>query len=138
MSSPPEDDIRRTLARYCMFLDDGRLDDFVELFAEHATLQVDGRAIEGRDAIAAFIGPAMAPDRLGKHIAASPLVEVDGWGGTAKAWGDYIFVDPSGAITEQGRYHDELAREGDKVWRLTSREIVARGDAPVASKPPPG
>jgi hypothetical protein len=138
MSSPPEEDIRRTLARYCMLCDDGRFDDLAELFAEQATFHVVGRTIEGRDAIRAFMEISQGPDQRGKHIAFNPLVVVDGWGGTAKAWTDCVFVDRTGAITDQGRYYDELEREGDKVWRFKSREIVPQGDEPVASQPPPG
>jgi 3-phenylpropionate/cinnamic acid dioxygenase small subunit len=138
MSSPPEEDIRRTLARYCMLCDDGRFDDFAELFAENAILYAMGHTIEGRDAIRDFMEKSFGPDQRGKQASFNPLIEVDGWGGTAKAWSDFMFVDGAGAITNQGRFYDELEREGDKVWRFKQREIVFHGDAPVASQPPPG
>jgi len=137
VSPPPEEDIRRTLARYCMLLDDGRFDELSELFAEDATLQAEGRTIEGRSAIGELLATSFGPDQRGKHLSVNPLVEVDGWGGTARAWSDFVFIDGSGAIVRQGRFHDALEREGDKVWRLKAREIVARGDDPVASNPPP-
>jgi hypothetical protein len=137
VSPPPEEDIRQTLARYCMFCDDGRFDDVAELFAEHATLQVSGQTIEGRVAVGQFIAAQNGPDQRGKHIAFNPLVVVDGWGGTAKAWTDYLIVDRSGAIRDLGRFYDVLEREGDKVWRFKQREIVSVGDTPTASQPPP-
>lgn len=137
MSSPPEEDIRRTLARYCMLCDDGRFDDLAELFAEQATFHVKGRTIEGRDAICELMEKSFGPEQRGKHLSVNPLIEVDGWGGTAKAWSDYVFVDRSGAITDQGRFYDELEREGDKVWRFKVREVVFQGDDPVATQPPP-
>jgi hypothetical protein len=137
VSSPPEEYIRQTLARYCMLCDDGRFEDFVELFTEQATFRVRGHSIEGRAAIRAFMEQSQGPDQRGKHIAFNPLVVVDGWGGTAKAWTDYVFVDRAGTITDQGRFYDELEREGDKVWRFTSREMIPQGEQPLASQPPP-
>jgi 3-phenylpropionate/cinnamic acid dioxygenase small subunit len=134
---PPEEDIRRTLARYCMLCDDGRFDEFALLFCEDATFHVMGTTYTGRDAIKGFMEKGQPPELRGKHVAVNSLIEGDGWGGTASAWTDYIFVAQDGSISSQGRYHDRLVREGDKVWRFASREIVFRGGSPEISDPPP-
>ena len=133
----PEEEIRRTLARYCMLCDDGRFDEFARLFTEDATFHVMGQTHVGRDAIKAFMEAGQPPELRGKHVAVNSLIEGDGWSGTAEAWTDYIFVSQQGAISSQGRYHDQLVREGDKVWRFARREIVFRGDSPEISDPPP-
>ena len=46
-----EDQIRRTLAEYCQLLDDGRFDQWADLFTEDARLVLLGQVTTGRDAI---------------------------------------------------------------------------------------
>lgn len=125
------------MARYAMLLDDGRFEEWADLFTEDARFHVMGQTQEGRADIQAWITQAQPPQRRGKHVLANSLIEVDGWGGTATAWTDYIFVAQDGTITSQGRYHDRLQRGGDKRWRFTLREIVFRGDQPQLTDPPP-
>ncbi len=137
MSSPPEEDIRRTLARYSMLCDDGRFDELCELFLEHAKFHVLGTTHEGRTGVRTFLDTYQGPDQRGKHVTTNSLIAVDGWGGTAKAWTDYLLVDQTNAVLSVGRYHDVLEREGDKVWRFVVREIVFRGDQPQITGAPP-
>jgi 3-phenylpropionate/cinnamic acid dioxygenase small subunit len=134
---PLEEDIRRTLARYCMLCDDGRFDEFGTLFTEDAVFHVMGRSYTGRAEIAGFMEENQPPAMRGKHVAVNSLIEGDGWSGQALAWTDYIFVGQDGTVTSQGRYHDKLVREGDKVWRFATREIVFRGDQPEITDLPP-
>jgi uncharacterized protein (TIGR02246 family) len=137
MGTPPEEEIRATMARYAMLLDDGRFEEWADLFTEDAQFHVMGQTQHGRADIQAWITQAQPPKRRGKHVLANSLIEVDGWGGTATAWTDYIFVAQDGTVTSQGRYHDRLERGGDKRWRFTLREIVFRGDGPQLTDPPP-
>ncbi|MGH9111249.1 MAG: nuclear transport factor 2 family protein [Acidimicrobiales bacterium] len=122
--------IRRTLAAYCQFCDDGRFDEWGALFAEDASFRVLGRSHEGRAAIQAFIAAAQPPERRGKHVCANPLIDVDG--DTARAVTDYIFlsrIDGGGlAVSNTGRYHDRLVRRGDR-WLFAERSIVFMGEA---------
>lgn len=138
VNTPPEEDIRRTVARYCMLCDDGRFDEWADLFTENARFHVMGRTYEGRAAIQGFISAGQPPERRGKHVAYGSLIDVDEWNGKASVWTDYVFVDQAGAVTSQGRYHDEMERCGDKRWRFTLREIVFRGAEPQLTQPPPG
>ena len=139
MSSPPEEEIRRTLARYCMFVDDGRFDEFVNLFRAEARFHVLGTTHQGHDELLSFMSGAQGnPETRGKHVAINSLIELDSWNGKATCWTDYIFVGGSNTITSAGRYHDELVRDGDKVWRFDLREIVFVGDEPQLTQPPPG
>ena len=132
MAGSDEDGIRRTLAQYAQFCDDGRFDDFADLFAKDATFRVLDQAHEGRQSIKAFMEKAMPPEKRGRHACFNSVIEVDG--DTARAFTDYVFVgraDGGGfAITSVGRYHDNLVREGDR-WRFAERRIVfLGGDAP--------
>jgi uncharacterized protein (TIGR02246 family) len=129
--------IRRTLARYCMLCDDGRFEEWAELFTPDTRFHVMGTTHEGRDAARAFIERGQPPERRGKHVAINPLVLVDG--DRARSWCDYVFVSRDGAVTNTGRYHDELVRGADGRWRFSLREIVFTGDAPqLTGQPDPG
>src|SRR3954449_7344840 len=56
-----EEAIRDVVARYNLYGDSGRISDMLELFADDATLTVDGTAYDGRDAIRGFFGTAVGP-----------------------------------------------------------------------------
>lgn len=122
--------IRRVLASYCQFCDDGRFDDWEQLFSEDATFIVMGRTHAGRPAIRAFIEAGQPPERRGKHITANALIELHDGAERATASTDYIFIARTGgglAVTSAGRYYDELVKV-DGTWLITSREIVFLGD----------
>jgi uncharacterized protein (TIGR02246 family) len=119
-----EDQVTRTLARYCQYLDDGDFDRWVELFTEDARLLFAGLTSEGRPDIRAFMEQVQPPEGRGKHITANALVDVDG--DSASAHTDYLFLRPTaeGLVpVATGRYHDELVRDGEG-WRFRRREIT--------------
>jgi uncharacterized protein (TIGR02246 family) len=121
-----EEGIRRTLALYCQLCDDGRFDEFADLFTEAAELRVMGQVQAGREAIQMFMAVAQGPEARGKHVTSNTVITVDGH--SARAFTDYLFVSKERAITNVGRYHDRLVREADGVWRFAEREIVFLGD----------
>jgi 3-phenylpropionate/cinnamic acid dioxygenase small subunit len=123
----PEHAIRRTLARYCQLLDDGRFDEWVEVFSDDVAFSVMGQVAHGRDAVRRLIEPVQQADARGRHILSEPLITVDG--DTASAATDYCFVSRELAVSSAGRYHDVLVRDGDE-WRISAREIVFVGDQP--------
>lgn len=137
----PEELVRHTLARYCHLCDDGRFVEWGELFTDDARLHVLGTTHSGRDAVRSFIEAAQPAERRGKHVVASSVVLVDrgddGSPQRARAWSDYVFLDRSGAVTNTGRYHDELVPGEDGVWRFELREIVFAGGEPELTDRPP-
>ena len=130
--------IRRTLAAYCQLLDDGRFDEWVEMFTEDVAFAVMGQTARGRSAVRAFIEPTQGPDMRGRHILSEPLVTVDPAGGRATVTTDYCFVARDLSVLSAGRYHDILVRDPDDVdrWRIAQREIVFLGDEPKGIDPP--
>lgn len=122
-----QDQITRTLARYCQFLDDGDFDRWIELFSEDARLVFAGTIHEGRPSIREYMQQVQPPEGRGKHITSNVLVDVDG--DTASALTDYLFVRPThrGLVpVATGRYHDHLIRAGED-WRFQRREITLLG-----------
>lgn len=119
-----QDQIRRTLAEYCQLLDDGRFDQWADLFAEDARLVLLGKVTTGRDAIRSYMMKVQPDGSRGLHMTANSVVDADGDVATAAT--DYMFVRPSGeglAIIAAGRYHDRLVR-GRTRWRFSEREIT--------------
>ena len=139
MERSPEDGVRRTLAQYAQLCDDGRFDEFADLFTEDCRFHVMRQTHEGRAAVKEFIGAAMTPEARGKHAILSSVIDIeDGKVRTAKAWTDFVFAAASGTITSIGRYHDELECGADGRWRFTLREIVFIGKQPKLAQPLPG
>ena len=127
-----EEGIRRTLALYCQLCDDGRFDEWAQLYSEDAEFKVMGEVYQGPEAIKGFIAQAQPEGRRGKHVAVNPLIEVDG--DAARAWTDYIWVGPGTGqfpVTNVGRYHDRLVKQ-DGRWLFVERQIVFMGEEPPA------
>jgi 3-phenylpropionate/cinnamic acid dioxygenase small subunit len=123
-----EDRIRTTIAQYCHFCDDGRWDEWLDLYAPEAQFTVMGRTYEGHEELRAFIENAQPPERRGKHMTFNSVVEVDG--DAARAWTDFAFLarTPDGMrVATAGRYHDRFRRDADR-WRFTERRIVFPGE----------
>jgi uncharacterized protein (TIGR02246 family) len=117
--------IARVVARYCHLLDDGRWDEFADLWAEDAEFVLGGETTRGRDAIRSSIEATQPPERRGRHLAVNVEIEVDGDRATGLV--DFMFWarDREGAakLMFLGRYDDQLVRT-DGVWRFARREIA--------------
>jgi uncharacterized protein (TIGR02246 family) len=130
-----EDQIRAVLSRYCHFCDEGRFEEWAELFTEDGTFTVMGQTRQGHAELRAFMEAALPRERRGRHMLSLPLIEVDG--DEARGWTDFAFVgrsDEGLAVTQAGRYHDRFVRQ-DGAWRFASHEIVFMGDEP-GNRPP--
>jgi 3-phenylpropionate/cinnamic acid dioxygenase small subunit len=134
--STPEEGIRRTLAHYGLLLDDGRFDEWSQLFVEDARFHVMGATQVGRADITAWIMKNQGPELRGKHAVLAPLIDLDG--DRARVWTDYLFVDQQQTVLSVGRYHDEVVRGDDGRWRFALREIVFMGGAPEVTAAVPG
>ena len=122
-----EAEIRRTLAEYCQLLDDGRFDEWVQLFTDDVVFGVMGGVHRGRDEVRGFIEPNQQEEMRGRHLISEPLIRIDG--DTADVTTDYVFVTKQLQVLSSGRYHDTLRADGDR-WRIATREIVFLGDEP--------
>ena len=131
MTVTDHDAIRQLLVAYCQTCDDGRFEEWSELYTDDATFTVVGTTHRGRAALRAFIEGAQPPESRGKHFLSEPSIDVDG--DMASCVTDYIFLarqDTGIAVTSAGRYLDEVVRDRDGSrygWRFAAREIVFLG-----------
>lgn len=120
-----EAEIRRTIAQYAHFCDDGRFDEWADLYNEDATFTVMGQTYKGRQAIKEWIVKAQPPQARGKHVCVNSVIDIEG--DEADAWTDFVFLTRDHAIMRVGRYHDRLVKGRDR-WRFVERRIVFMGD----------
>lgn len=119
------EEIGRVVARYCHLLDDGRWDEFAQLWAEDAEFVLEGQSTTGRGAIRAAIEATQPPERRGRHLTANLEITVDGDRATHTC--DFMFwarnKEGRSTLLFLGRYDDRLVRI-DGEWQLARREIT--------------
>ena len=120
--------IRRLLAMCCQTLDDGRFDEWADLYTEDCRFAVMGTRARGRAEMRAIIEPFQTEDLRGRHMISESVIDLDGE--TASAATDFAFVAKDNTILQTGRYHDVL-RRGPGGWQVAGREIVCTGIEPV-------
>jgi 3-phenylpropionate/cinnamic acid dioxygenase small subunit len=126
--------IRDTIARYAHFVDGGRFDELVELFAPDGVLEVEGeRAHRGRAAIRAFVtgtgrdlAEGTGAPRIRHHVG-NVLIELEG-PDRARARCYFLAVTDHG-VDHWGRYRDDLVRVGEG-WRFAHRRVRTDGATP--------
>jgi ketosteroid isomerase-like protein len=128
VSGDQESDIRKLLARYCQLLDDGRFDEWIDLFTDDIEFVVMGMHKTGHAELRGFIEPSQQADARGKHMISEPWIEIES-AEAAIATTDFAWVSKQGAIGQSGRYHDQIVNR-DGRWQFRRREIVFTGDQP--------
>jgi 3-phenylpropionate/cinnamic acid dioxygenase small subunit len=124
------DDIRKILgllAAYCQTVDQRRMDDHLELYADDCRLEVFGRTYEGKARVRRF----MENSHVGQHLTGVPLILEEGTDG-ALVTSDFVFFRDDLLLFTAGTYHDEL-RRSDDAWRFVSRRIEMRIGPPSDS-----
>jgi hypothetical protein len=152
------DELRRVIALYGPLLDDGRFDEWKQLFAEDAEwISIPGLyrphgadsapktwTVRGREEIVAQVSKFTAPLRqAGKirslHFSGPPVIDIHG--DRANAWWDFIImhITPSAiSPSNTGRYYARFEKQGGR-WRFTQRVSVQHGaELPDGLTPLPG
>jgi 3-phenylpropionate/cinnamic acid dioxygenase small subunit len=124
-----EEQIRRTLAEFCVLLDERRFLEWSDLFTD------DGIFCEHvtREAIFTWISGdqlAREPDLHRKHTVHNAIIDVDG--DEARVTCDLVMFDKAGDkpwFILTGKYTDHLVRDGGR-WRFKNRQLalVALGE----------
>jgi len=113
-------DILRLLAAYAQTLDQGRIDDHLDLYVEDCRLEAFDRAYEGKERLRRFMENAHA----GQHLTGVPAIDDDGTD-AAIVNSDFVFFRADLQLFTAGTYHDEIRRTADG-WRFVSRRIDMR------------
>ena len=122
-----EEAIRDVVARYNLYGDSGRITEMLELFADDATLTVDGMAYDGKDAIRGLFETAVGPvPEVIRHHTSTLVIDVAGDKAVARC---YFQVLTSQGLDHWGRYRDALVRVGRR-WVFARREVRVDGMTP--------
>jgi uncharacterized protein (TIGR02246 family) len=124
------DAIRDLYARYCLYFDSARGDDYASLFAEDGTFDTRmGDPVVGREALAAMVNGSLA--HYTHHMITNQVIEVDSDRATCDA---SAMVFAKGVLKMTAHTHDDLQRIGGE-WKITFRsyEPDPVDDASVSS-----
>ena len=106
------DAIRDLTARYCLYIDTGRAEEWAALWTEDGEFDLGGRVVRGRDELREH-AVHMEPGRV-HHLATNLVIEVDGDEATNEM---SMLLTSKGTIALVARVHDVLRRV-DGVWLL--------------------
>lgn len=149
------DAIRRVMGLYAQLLDDGRFDEWGQLFTEDAEwislpgLYAPGATkpgawvVRGRSEIVKQVGEATVglrtPESRGMHFSGSPVIDVKG--DQANVWCDFMIMRITSTkleCTATGRYYNRLQKTGGQ-WRFLQRVSAQQGaQLPSGLVPVPG
>lgn len=128
--------IANLLYRYAEFIDQGRLVDAADLFADARVLRKDGgvaRELTSTELLEFWQGKIILyPDGTPrtKHVITNPIIEVDEDAGLAECRSSYLVLQQvdDGPLHPviTGRYHDRFRRSGDR-WFFSYRDYSLRG-----------
>ncbi|MCL2396251.1 MAG: nuclear transport factor 2 family protein [Acidimicrobiaceae bacterium] len=116
------DEIRKTFAQFCQFLDDRQFEDWAGLFTEDGVFN----QLKGRAAVLDMISHAELASEPGlsrKHVIVNAIIDVDG--DEARSVSDLVMYDRRGDsawTVKIGKYTDRLVRRGDR-WLLADRQL---------------
>jgi uncharacterized protein (TIGR02246 family) len=115
--------IRNLISSYAHAADDGDGDALAALFTDGGGIESLGLSIKGIDKLAALIKGIY--DANLKHLQLNSVITVDG--DAASAVSDLmvqaVVPDAGWQTIAQGRYHDDMVREGGR-WQFAKREIL--------------
>jgi len=113
----------RLSADYARLVDNREATAWSELFAPDGCMDLGGRRITGRAALAEFAAAATA----GVHTPGLPSVTVDG--DRIESRSPFVFVSTGGTVLA-GWYHDELTWDGDRLV-FAVRRVDMRATSPA-------
>ncbi len=125
--------IRETLHKYAMFIDDRRIDAWLDLFVEDAHYHVIGQTHVGHQEILANVLGDPDSESTLTHTPFPAIIKMLSKD-EALAWADFFVVRrhregeyPAHSIKYMGRYHDKLTKSKDGRWRFVTRSVYVNG-----------
>jgi hypothetical protein len=118
-------EIRDQIARYAIWFDDKEWESLATLWAEDAVFEVNDLVFDGKAAVLDFLVNCLPEDYNGKHMNATPLVEPDETGRSARARTDVVWISQDFENRIVARYDDEFVRSGGRwLFRRRSEVVV--------------
>lgn len=121
-----KDEIRDLLTRYCLYIDSGRYEDWVQCFSEDGVFDspILGRW-QGREALRQFTEKyrAWTGAAQPRHCIMNVLITIEGLHATAECY--LLMTHATASKTElvlSGRYEDRLEKIGGK-WLFKERKV---------------
>ena len=108
--------IRTTLDEYCLRLELGTFDDWMELFTEDTVYEVYKLVLKGRKEVTEVL--SQAPH--GVHLPGATRITIDG--DRAETVQNYVYLSVSTNEWNAGWYHRELVRIGSG-WRIARTRV---------------
>jgi uncharacterized protein (TIGR02246 family) len=125
--------IRQLVARYCHYIDQVRIDEWLDCFTEDGAFDFFGSRTEGRDALRE-LGSGMEATQASapmRHVVTNVIVDVDGDTATSSSYLQILMAQRPPALMTSGRYEDRLRRI-DGRWRFEERVLLP--DEPPAAE----
>lgn len=125
------ENIKKLKAKYCYFMDSGRLDDLAELFTDDGVCEFGpkfGGTYAGRETIRKFfkeVEGGVQPNTV-MHAVSNPIIEVDGDSATGKWYlQDYVVKGSEQPLRVLAVYDEQYRRErGEWKIRLTKIDFL--------------
>lgn len=122
----PRTEIRHLQSIYNTAGDRGRIEEVLAVFTEDGALEIPGRTLTGRSAIATFLsgvaetGSDSVDLRGSRHHLTTSCIELDDED-AAQGW-TYFFVMRAGQVIQEGTYIDRFTRTSEG-WRIAHRRV---------------
>ncbi len=124
------EEIKKVKRKYWWCVDEKRMDDLADCFAEDATADYAmGIYLEGREAIIEFLKENVAREELGVisvHQGYNPEIEITGET-TAKArWGmfNYMSFGQAKTVIKSWQYYNDEYVKTDGEWKIKTTKIT--------------
>lgn len=120
--------IRDLASRYAHCIWQGDIDGAIDLFAEDGKMDMDGRAIKGRQALSAAYKAAL--NGVFHPFVHNHLIELDGDRASGRCCLDLRAILNGKSMIGSGFYVDHYVRTAGK-WKFASRKLTMNYLAPV-------
>lgn len=127
------EEIRSVINEYARLVDLNRTREQADLFAADGVADYYGTDVEGRDAIAALLEPAVNRWLASCHTISNIQIDVTGTEEATSMCYVYAWhrVEPTGAddFEVRGQYHDQWTKT-DAGWRIARRTFLTMAATP--------
>ncbi len=137
LSFDDESAIHRLLVRYCFYLDQRRLAELAQLFAEDGTWETHFAKATGPAAIHSLLEEIIPDPPARRHFVTNILIDATKMGASSECY-YYVIRDIGNGpqVTVAGTYFDSFVRTAEE-WRFAHRRLSPAIVGDLGLKPTP-